>query len=168
MAGFSMKERQAIIDGYLNATGRNEFQPAEFIDWLERNPEHQAYEWFFGMDDAAAAREHRIAMARSMANGLRIVVAVKDTIKTALTTNVRVAEAREFPAMISPVAGRTSGGGYVQFNPDDAGMMSELRRQGAVAMRAWLNRYRGAFEAVDLSTLEKIAASQDGGVSDAA
>ena len=47
MAKFTSADRQRIIDGYLSATGRNMFHPAEFIDWLEGQPDHEAHPWFF-------------------------------------------------------------------------------------------------------------------------
>lgn len=160
MAGFPMKKRQAIIDGYLAATGRNMFIPSEFIDWLAGQPDHEAYEWFYGMDDAAAAREYRIQMARSMANGLRITAKVQETALAAAPVKVAV---REFPALVSPMAGRKDGGGYQPFNPDDPEMVAELRRQGAQALRSWLARYRGVADqiGVDVAPLDEIAGAFD-------
>ena len=73
MAYFSKDTKQRIIDDYLQNTGANMFVPSEFVDWLSGQPEHEAYDAFYGMDDAEAARQHRIDMARSMASGLRIV-----------------------------------------------------------------------------------------------
>ena len=152
---FTSKDRQRIIDGYLSQSGRNMFVPSEFIDWLADEPEHEAYEWFFATDDATAAREHRIAMARRMANGLRITAKIQEA--TASVVQIAV---REYPAFVSPVASRKSGGGYAPFDPQDGAAMKELRRQGAVALQSWLNRYRGAFGDVDLTVIEKIAASE--------
>jgi len=155
MASFTKADRQRIIDGYLAETGRNMFNAAEFIDWLGEQPEHEAYPWFYGKDDATAAREYRIGLARQMASGLRIVAEVS-------TTQAKVVQiaVREFPAYVSPVATRKSGGGYEPFDPKDAAAMAELRRQGAVALQSWLRRYRGAFEGVDLTMIEEIAASE--------
>lgn len=150
---FKTKERQAIIDGYLAATGRNIFHPGEFIDWLSGEPDHEAYSWFFGQDDATAAREHRIDMARRMASGLRITVRMDQAEPKVVSITVR-----EFPAFISPVASRKDGGGYEPFDPQSGPAMAELRRQGSVALQSWLNRYRGAFEGVDLTAIEQIAA----------
>lgn len=152
---FSKQDRQKIVDGYLAATGRNLFVPGEFIDWLSGEPEHEAYEWFFSQTDADAAREYRIGLARRMASGLRITTVIEE--KEASVTSIRV---REYPAYVSPVAGRRSGGGYTPFNPNDAADMDELRRQGAVALRSWLVRYRGAYEAagVSVASIEAIAA----------
>lgn len=152
---FTSKDRQRIIDGYLSQSGRNMFVPAEFIDWLAGEPEHEAYEWFYGMDDATAAREHRIAMARRMASGLRITSSVEESKSSVVQISVR-----EYPAFVSPVASRRSGGGYAPFDPEDSADMAELRRQGAVALQSWLNRYRGAFADADLRMIEEIAASE--------
>ena len=155
---FTKKDRQAIIDNYLAATGENLFIPGRFIDWLAGRPDHEAYPLFYGKSDAEAAREHRIWIARRMANGLRIVSQVSET-----KANVVSVSVREFPAYLSPVAQRQGGGGYQPFEPEDAAQMAELRRQGAVAMRSWLNRYHGAFAAagVDLTAMEEIAAQDD-------
>lgn len=150
---FGSRDRQRIIDNYLSQSGRNMFIPGEFIDWLAGEPEHEAYEWFFGMDDATAAREHRIAMARRMASGLRITAEIKQ----AKSSVVQIA-VREYPAFVSPVASRKSGGGYEPFDPKDNAAMAELRRQGQVALQSWLNRYAGAFADVDLTVIEQIAA----------
>lgn len=150
---FKAKDRQRIIDGYLSQTGRNLFVASEFIDWLEGQPEHEAYEWFFGMDDATAARQHRVALARRMASGLR----VQAKVETTETQVVQITE-RDYPAYVSPVAGRKHGGGYERFDPHDEEAMAELRRQGRIALQSWLQRYSGAFADLDLTALEEIAA----------
>ena len=150
---FTSKDRQRIIDNYLNESGENIFQPGAFIDWLGERPDHEAYEWFYGQDDATAAREHRIAMARRMASGLRITVEAKQAKSSVVSIAVR-----EYPAYVSPVASRKSGGGYEPFDPKDKAAMAELRRQGQVALQSWLNRYAGAFADVDLTVIEQIAA----------
>jgi hypothetical protein len=144
MMAFTSRDRQKIVDGYLNETGRNSFVPEEFIDWLKDQPDHEAYEWFYGTDDATAAREWRISLARRMINGLRIVAPVSMAPSEAKVVHVTV---REHPAFISPVATRKSGGGYVAFDPNDADSMAELRRQGVTALTSWLERYGAAFEA---------------------
>lgn len=163
MGGFPMKKRQAIIDGYLVATGANLFDPAAFIDWLSGQPDHEAYEWFFAKDDAAAAREYRIGMVRQWANGLRITANVSEAPTQSRPVAVTM---REFPSLVSPVGGRKDGGGYQPFHPDDPAMVAELRRQGAQALRTWLARYRGVAEmgGLDLSPIEEIAAQMSGGV----
>jgi len=133
VAYFSKDTKQRIIDDYLQNTGANMFVPAEFVDWLSGQPEHEAYDAFYGMDDAEAARQHRIDMARGMASGLRIVA------KTETVDNKVVSiKVTEYPAYISPVAKRRDGGSYEPFDPNDEVAQAELRRQAGVALAAWL------------------------------
>lgn len=158
MSGFPKRERQRIIDDYLSVTGQNMFNAGAFIDWLEGQPEHEAYPWFFGIDDDKAAREYRIGLARRMASGLRIVAQVSVSPDEA---HVVQFSTREYPAYISPMSERKGGGGYERFDPDDPAHMAELQTQGAQALRAWLDRYRGAAQAasVDVQAIEEIAAA---------
>ena len=162
---FKAKDRQRIIDAYLAKTGRNMFVAPDFVDWLADQPDHEMYDAFYGMSDTEAARQHRIGLARRMASGLRIV-ARQETVEA----NVVQITTREYPAFVSPVAARKAGGGYQPVNPDDVDQLAELRRQGASALRGWLARYRGVFEAagIDLSALEEIAASEDASVAQTA
>lgn len=164
MAGFPKAERQKIIDGYLAETGSNMFVASEFIDWLSGRPDHVAYPWFFGKDDAAAAREYRIGLARQMAAGLRITAKVSAAPSEAAEVTVTV---REFPAYISPVSGRRNGGGYARFDPSDPESVAELRRQGLVALHSWLKRYRGAFIEQEVAVIEGLVADVEA-ASDAA
>lgn len=154
---FAKKDRQRIIDQYLAATGRNMFVAPEFIDWLQGQPEHEAYDLFFGMEDEEAARQHRIDLARRMAGGLRIVATVSHAPEKGTVVQITT---REFPAYVSPMAGRKSGGGYEPFDPESQEAMSELQAQGAQSLRAWLARYRGAAESagVDVTPIEEIVA----------
>lgn len=167
MAGFTKARRQSIIDGYLQSTRRNQFVPQEFVDWLSGQPEHEAWPWFFGSGDEEAARQHRISLARQMASGLRITAPVSEA--PAKSEPVKVA-VREYPALVSPMSGRKSGGGYQPFHPDDPAMVAELRRQGAQSLRSWLARYRGVAEqgGVDVAPIEEIVALMDGDVAGAA
>jgi hypothetical protein len=155
MSRFAKNERQKIIDGYLAATGRNMFVAGEFIDWLAGQPDHPAHPWFFGKDDAEAAREYRIGLARQMAAGLRITARVSEAPAQATQVSVTV---REFPAFISPGAGRRDGGGYTPFDPASAVDMAELRRQGVVALHSWLRRYRGAFTDAEVAAVAGLLA----------
>jgi len=157
MGYFAKTDRQRIVDGYLQATGRNMFVPGEFVDWLGGQPEHEAYEWFYALDDTEAARQYRIDLARRMASGLRIVV----TDTEAATSTIVV---REYPAYVSPVAGRKEGGGYAPFDPRSEIDQAELRHQAAVSLSSWLNRFRGCAENVglDMGPLEKVAVALRG------
>jgi hypothetical protein len=153
MAGFPKKERQRIIDEYLSSSGHNMFVPHEFVDWLGSQPDHEAYDWFYGTDDEQAARQHRIQLARQMASGLRIVV--PDTTANDQVVSISV---KEYPTFISPVKLRKNGGGYERFDPDNEESQQELRRQAATGLAAWLSRYRGCAEYIglDLKPLELV------------
>lgn len=155
---FKKQDRQRIIDGYLAATGRNMFVAPEFIDWLSDQPEHEAYDLFFSQSDEDAARQYRIDLARRMASGLRIVAQVSHAPDSAQVVHITT---REYPAYVSPMAGRKSGGGYEPFDPDSLEAMAELQSQGAQALRSWLARYRGAAESagVDISAIENVVAA---------
>ena len=152
MGYFAKKDRQRIVDGYLQETGRNMFVPGEFVDWLADQPEHEAYEWFYALEDSEAARQYRIDLARRMASGLRVVVSDTD----AVTSTIVV---REYPAYVSPVSGRREGGGYAPFDPRSEIDQAELRRQAATSLAAWLSRYRGCAENIglDVGPLEAVA-----------
>jgi hypothetical protein len=156
--GFPSRSRnwaQRVINEYGAATGRDVFLPGEFVDWIEGQPDHEAYPIFFGRDDATMARERRIDIARRMASGLRITV---KSVAAERRSIIHVVE-RTFPMMVSPLDGRRGGGGYVQVDPSDAASMAELRRQGAQSLSSWLERYGGAFRAAgyDLSVIEELA-----------
>ena len=155
---FNKSTRQRIIDGYLSTSGRNMFVPSEFLDWLEERPDHEMYPLFFGKTDAEAARAWRLQQVRIMVSGLRIVA----TYETVNNTVVSITT-REYPAFVSPVAGRRTGGGYEPTDPANDDQLAEFRRQGESALRGWLARYRGVFElaGVDLSPIEAIAQMQD-------
>lgn len=155
---FKAKDRQRIIDDYLAQSGRNMFHPGEFVDWLADRPDHEMYDAFYGKSDAEAARDYRISIARRMASGLRIVATTSQT-----KANVVAVTTREYPAYVSPVAGRKAGGGYEPVSADDEAQLAEIRRQGAASLRGWLARYRGAFEhaGIDVSAIEEVASSQD-------
>lgn len=140
MASFAMRERQRVIDEYLNASGANSFVPAEFLDWLKARPDHSVYPVFFGMSDESAARAHRLDMVRRWVSGLRVTVKVSQR-----TVNVGEITAREFvlPAMVSPLGARKTGGGY---HPVGESALPELRLQAAASLSSWLERFGGAVE----------------------
>jgi len=156
MAQFTKDQRQEIIDDYLRETGENLFVAAQFVDWLADKKEHVAYPWFYGMDDKTAAREHRIGLARNMASGLRITATFSSAPNQAKSVSVKT---KDHPAMISPLSMRTSGGGYISFDPNDEKCMSEFRNEAAMMLRSWVKRYRITLEDADVERLNAIANS---------
>lgn len=166
MAAWNARERQRVVDEYLNASGRNQFVPREFLAWLRERPDHPVHPVFFGMDDLEAAQAWREGRVRHWISGLRIAVRVADAGRSPVAGVV----VRELPAMVSPAAGRSSGGGYAPVDPSDPVMVAELRRQAAGALDSWLGRYAGVAElaGVDTTRIREIAAHLAGGVAVAA
>lgn len=163
MAQFTKKDRQRIIDAYLSETGKNMFVPGEFIDWLSSQSDHEAYPWFFSKSDGEAAREYRIGLARQMASGLRITVQPSEAKGSVVSLTVR-----EYPAYVSPVAGRKNGGGYIGVNPQDENDpgLDALRYEARRDLLAWLRRYEGVMlhDGVDVTQIKEIAALIEGRV----
>ena len=150
------EQRQAVMDEYMAETRANMVVPRDFIEWLRPQTDHPAHPHFFAKSDDDAAMEYRLALFRQFAAGLRIKVKVEYS--EPVTQNVSVV-VREFPAYISPVGSRKSGGGYVPMVPEYGPALDELLRQGAQSLQSWLRRYAGAFEkaGVDLTPITEIA-----------
>lgn len=150
MPAFGRTYRQKIIDEYLNATRRNAFVPAEFLHWLEPQKAHRVWLVFFGKDEAAAAHQYRLMLARQFVAGLRIVVQSQSGGEP---VSVKV------PAFISPVSERRTGGGYVGVDVSDRDTTAELCRQAAADMERWINRWSGAAAliGVDITEANRIA-----------
>ena len=160
MAKFNKKTKQKIIDAYLNDTGRNAFVPEEFVTWLADKPSHIAYKAFHGQDEHLLWQA-KLQLARQFVSGLRIVV--KETIVPSEVQNIEVVETPvdrsvEYPAMISRTSTRRKGGGYDFFDPDSKHDHEELRKQAGIALAAWLNRFRGCAEHInlDLTPVEEL------------
>jgi hypothetical protein len=146
MPAFNRTYRQKIIDEYLNDTGRNSFVPSEFLVWLKPQEDHRAWSIFWGKDDAEAAHQYRIMLARQFVAGLRITVNVSETV------------AVKVPAFISPVANRREGGGYVSVDVTERDTTDELLRQASDDLRRWIKRYAGVLEIanVDFAAVETV------------
>ena len=136
---FTKNDRQAIIDDYLNKTGRNSYVPSEFIQWLRDKPDHKVYDTFFGTSDAEMADKHRENLARNLASGLRITIKVSELPMPQNTDSIKV-ETVTVPSMVSPINSRANGGGYIAVDVQDTNTMHELCK-----------RIDAEFDDVDLS-----------------
>lgn len=139
----ALREKQRIIDEYLSETGKNLFNPGEFLEWLRERPDHACYPVFFGQSDEEAAFEHRKELVRKWVSGLRIVVT--ESASGGEAQNIKVTE-RSAPAMFSPMSLRKTGGGYFAFNPDDPEHVDQIAAEAAMALDSWLERYGGIAE----------------------
>ncbi len=59
------KHRDRVRNDYLKQTGRAQFDPDEFVEWLSQRPDYEAYAVVFGCEGAV--------MAPKRSDGLRIV-----------------------------------------------------------------------------------------------
>ena len=154
---FTKNDRQAIIDGYLNDTGRNSYVPSEFVQWLKGKPDHKVYDTFFGTSDAEMADKHREVIARSFASGLRITIKISELPMPKNTDSIKV-ETVTVPSMVSPINNRANGGGYIAVDVQDTNTMQELCRQAYMDLNAWKNRFEGvcSLSGVDVKSIEVI------------
>ena len=161
MARWNARERQRMVEEYLNATGANYFVPRDFLSWLMPQEDHPMHGYFFGKSDAELAQAMREDMVRQWVSGLRIVVREQpsDPIKVSVVVH-------EMPALVSPVSGRRGGGGYMPMDPSDPAMIAELLRQAVASLDTWLERYGGIAATVgaDVTPIREIAAFLAGGV----
>lgn len=139
MARFTKDVRQQIVREFaLRHNGI--FNPTLFLEEVrETGAEHPAYEWF-EWDASKAALAYQVEQARNFARDLRVVFTVEEVGRQSSVTVRQV----EMPMVLSPIAGRSKGGGYVIVDPEDAEHMQEHCRQAAVALRAWMDRYQAA------------------------
>ena len=156
MPRWNARERQRVVDEYLNDSGNNHFQPREFLAWLKERPGHSLYDVFYGKSDERLATIMREAMVRHWISGCRLTVNYTDP--TSTSVNVVVTEQ---PAYISAVAGRKAGGGYTRNDPSDPEAQAELARQAASALDSWLRRFRGIAitSGIDTTAIDTIVAS---------
>lgn len=154
---FTKNDRQAIIDGYLNETGRNSYVPSEFVSWLKDKPEHKVYNIFFGVSDEEMADKHREVIARSFASGLRITIKLSELPMPQNTDSIKV-ETVTVPSLVSPINNRANGGGYIPVDVQDTGTMQELCRQAYRDLNAWKNRHEGVcnLSGIDVKSVEVI------------
>lgn len=139
MARFTKELRQKIIQEF--CLRRNADFDAKLFEQevRETGPSHPAYEWFEWDADKAAA-EYRIWQAREFAQGLKVSFSVEEVGRSG-TMRVRQVN---LPMLVSPVEGRSQGGGYFLTDPSNPEHMAELCRQAATDLARWLRRYEGA------------------------
>lgn len=162
MTAFNLTYRQKVVDEYLNNTRRNQFVPAEFLEWLEPQSGHRVWPVFFGKSDADAAHQYRLTVARQFVAGLRIVVQAQTETGS---VSVRV------PAFISPVADRKTGGGYTPIDIRYSNSTAELCRQAAEDLARWVRRWEGTATLVGVdvkAAIEIVSALEARGVEAAA
>ncbi|WP_029082908.1 hypothetical protein [Bradyrhizobium sp. th.b2] len=138
MSKFTKELRRKIVEDF-SRRHNGQYDPALFLKEVgeigETHPAHGWFEW----DGDKAAKEYNLWQARAFVKDLRITFEVEE-----VSGGKPIKITIEAPMMISPVAGRSNGGGYVCFNPDDPTHQAEHCNQAAAALRSWLNRYQAA------------------------
>lgn len=137
MSRISKEQRQQIVEEFARRHNGT-YNPLLFLEEVRRAGEqHPAYDWF-EWDTAKAAHQYQIEQARNFARDLRVKFTVEEVPRS---SGMRVRET-VVPMVISPMADRKNGGGYVLMDPNDPEMMAEHALQAAVALRAWFKRYQ--------------------------
>lgn len=156
MSEFTKAKRQEIVDEF--ATRHNGvYNPAVFLKEVAATGNtHPAYNWFEWNADKAA-HEYNLWQARSFAKDLRITFQIEEVGREGAVKVKSV----EMPAVLSPIAGRKDGGGYVLTDPNDPEHMAEHCRQAGAALRSWMRRYEAALIHIDGSTktIERLASA---------
>lgn len=159
MAKFTKETRQRILREYLEATGREIFDPADFVNYVrDVGPSHEAFDWFT-WEDQIAAGQYRIDQARDFARGLKIRYVIQNEV--AGPFNVKQTSA---PMLVSPMANRNNGGGYIAFDPEDPAAMLNLRKEAANTLRWFISRYEAALLYVhaDIEQLQNLEGLLEG------
>lgn len=134
---YTLAERQRIRDAFAKAHG-GVFDPKLFVEEAE-DPDHEAHDWF-DWDDASASYQWRLTQARAFNRGL---TKIKIVISHSDLGDVR--HRVSIPSMISPLAERRNGGGYVVAQED------ELIRQALRDLKGQAIRHRAALIAANVN-----------------
>lgn len=138
-SGITMEDRRRVAADFARRHN-GVFLPHLFVQEVAAaGPSHPAYRWF-EWDDSVAAGQLRLKQARDFVRGIVVEFRVHE-----LTTSPSISVAVSSPAYLSHVDGRTKGGGYRAFRPDDPESVDELTRQAAASLESFCRRYKAAF-----------------------
>lgn len=147
------QKRKIVLDFHRKNGGK--INAEDFVAYLQNEgPDHPAFhilEW----DDSAAAHKHRVEQARKFLGGIRINFKVEE-----VSFAVPAVRFTEGPFVISPLEGRSKGGGgYEILEPHRAEHMRELCSQACMSLRAFTRRYSLAlqYSGIDAEALENMA-----------
>lgn len=155
---------QMLIDDFMQATMRDTFNPADFVDYVQATgPDHPFWSYLFASGDAHAAREFRITLVRKAVSGLRTVIRPaivyeNEPMRPLPRDYIGIAGLEDpkpisgplhtVPSMLSWRDKRGSAeGSYVRFDPTDPAHMAEFAGQAADALTQFVSRFGYALEA---------------------
>jgi hypothetical protein len=135
MNRFTREVRQRIVEDHARRHG-GVFDAAVFLEEVQvKGPAHLAFAWF-EWADATAAHQHRLEQARDFVRDLKVVFRIEEISRSGTITVSYSA-----PLVLSPMAERRGGGGYVIADFNDPRHMALLCEEGAATLRSWLRRY---------------------------
>ena len=141
-AKFTMKEREEIVRDHMGKFD-GVFKAAEFVE-AAKVPDHPAHEWF-DWDKEGAAYKYWLHQAR-LFSSVKIKVASLEPVggwKKTEVEPIRVDITKTLPLLVSPVGGRSEGGGYVYaISEADSGPQS-LLEEAALMLSQWRRRFNG-------------------------
>lgn len=150
---FTKALRKQIVEDFASRHGGT-FDAGEFLKEVRKaGSKHPAYDWF-EWDDDKAANEYRLEQARAFASDLRVKFSVEQ-IGRNKTISIREVSA---PLVMSPISGRSDGGGYLMFDPSDPEMQAELCKEAGNTLKAWAKRYAAAlsFAGCDAKIIDSV------------
>jgi hypothetical protein len=151
---FTQAKREQIIRDYLHESGREKYEARDFAEWVRRDPEHPAREWFGNFEDVAGAAENWwVHLAREFKRGIILQWSKEYKVGAAVKITTY-----DVPAMLSPREDWNKGGGYKLFDPDDPEMVATYCQEAAQRLKEWIKRYEGAAAhvSVSLAPLQKL------------
>lgn len=129
--------RQRILDEFIERHGKWDAR-VFYNEVRATGGQHEAWTWFT-WDNEKAADEYRIWQARTFIRDLVVRFSV-ETVEHGKVT-VRSVEA---PRVISPLASRQHGGGYIAVDPNNPDVMAAFCAEAARSLQSWFTRYEAA------------------------
>jgi hypothetical protein len=141
MSRFTKALRQEIVREFA-IRHNGQFNPVLFVEEVrDRGADHPAHGWF-DWDKDNAAFQFWVQQAREFTRDLKVSFRIEEVGRKKAVSIREV----KMPALISPAASRSKGGGYVLVEASEPDHMIEHCHQAATALSSWIARYQSAIE----------------------
>lgn len=136
---FTKELRQEIVREFA-VRHNGQFDARLFFEEVStKGQDHPAHGWF-EWDKEKAAANWQIEQAREFARGLKVSFEIQEVHRDK-SVSVRHVSA---PLVMSPMSGRSKGGGYVLVDVESKDHMADLCEEAASSLRSWAKRYEAA------------------------
>lgn len=150
---FTKERRQEIVREFA-VRHNGQFDARLFFQEVQaRGDEHPAHAWF-EWDRDRAAENWQVEQAREFARGLKVTFEIEEVHRDKSV----IARQVSAPMVISPIAGRSKGGGYVLVDASNTDHMADLCQEAATALRSWSRRYEAALVHAGAASTDIVAA----------